>query len=578
MKLVIFDMDGTTVDTIDTISYYTNNALKECGLATLTNEHFKKFTGDGMRVLIERCLNELKADSSYIERVEKIYKDGYDNDFMYLTKPYEGIIEMLERLKALGIKTAIVSNKPQELAEQVSEKLFGELIDETRGAKHDIPLKPDPVQVLEIIEKFGVSKDECLYVGDTATDIKTAKNAGLYSIGVLWGFRDWDELASAGADWITNRPDEIVRAASVDTIKNYRQEGYIPSYWENHIEEKIHKIHENQIRAGKNSISFGLISDIHWNKILPGCSAAILEKVCDSCSVPYIFNGGDTVSGAGLCGPERLFSELQGYSREFKNLESRMLMAEGNHDATYSEFEAPRYYAQNITKAEIYEYIFRYETKYPDRVMSDDGSYFYVDSEHYKTRLIVLNPYDVPSDEINDDKSAKYNKMHLAGYRQTQLEWFANKALNVPSPEWTVVLCTHTNPASGEFSRNEDVILKIINAYRSGTAFKAKTTFEDFPEYNIDFKGDFTGHGGEFAVWVSGHTHFDNVTVLDGTLCISIISDWNHQHKDLPFIRTAGTIMDHAFDIYTIDFKKHKLYVTRIGAGEDREFCYTPRS
>ena len=213
MKLVIFDMDGTTVDTIDTIAYYTNNALEKCGLKTLTNEHYKRFTGDGMRVLIERCVAEVGADSSYVEKVEKIYKDAYDADFMYLTKPYDGIVDMLKKLKSMGIKTAVVSNKPQELAEQVSEKLFGSLMDETRGAKAGVPLKPDPVQVLEVIESYGVSKDEVLYVGDTATDIKTAKNAGLYSIGVLWGFRDWDELSQAGADLIISQPCEIVKAA-----------------------------------------------------------------------------------------------------------------------------------------------------------------------------------------------------------------------------------------------------------------------------------------------------------------------------------------------------------------------------
>ena len=576
MKLVIFDMDGTTVNTLDTIAYYVNYALEKCGLSTLNNGHIKKFTGEGMRMLIKRSVEEACGDDTLVEKVEKIYKSAYDSDPMYLTRPYDGIIDMLKALKEMGIKTAIVSNKPHNLTVQISEKLFGSLIDEVLGAKPDLPLKPDPYQVLKVIEHFGAEKDECLYVGDTATDIETAKNAGLFSIGVVWGFRGWDELTEADADMITDRVPEIVRAASVESVKNYRQKNYIPYYWANHLEEKIDKVHKNQIRAGKHGMSFGLISDIHWHAKHIQCSAAILEKVADDCAIPYIFNGGDTVSGAGTCPPERLFDELSNYSRDFINLESKMLMALGNHDSTYSEFEPPRYYAQNLTKEEIYEYIFRYETKYPDRVMSEDGSYFYADSKFYKTRLVVMNPYDVPNDDVDEDGSAKYNKMRLAGYRQTQIEWFANEALNVPSKEWTVVLCTHTNPASGKFCRNEDVLLKIIKAYRDKTSYELKSHFDDIHEYNIQIKGDFLNRGGEFAVWVSGHTHTDEVTVADGTLCIAIISDWNHQAQGLPFMRDGGTVFEHAFDIYTIDPEKHKLYVARIGAGQDREFDYTP--
>lgn len=259
-----------------------------------------------------------------------------------------------------------------------------------------------------------------------------------------------------------------------------------------------------------------------------------------------------------------------------------MLMAQGNHDPAYSEFDPPRYYAQNITKAEVFEYLFRYESKYPDRVISDDGSYFYVDSKYHKTRLIVLNPYDVPSDEVNDDGSAKYNKMRLVGYRQTQLQWFANEALDVPGTDWTVVLCTHANPATkileSDYScRNEDVVLQVIKAYREGILCKAATSFDDIPDYNIDLTCDFTGRGGEFAVWVSGHTHIDLECIVDGTLCTSIVSDWNHQGRGLPFKRTGGTFLEHAFDIYTIDTERHKLYVTRVGAGNDREYDYTPR-
>ncbi len=363
---------------------------------------------------------------------------------------------------------------------------------------------------------------------------------------------------------------------SAFTKVNYSLMQYIPDYWAEHLKEKINKIHENQVRAGRYGMSFALISDIHWGPNQKH-SAAILEKVMNACAIPYVFNAGDTVSGAGLCPPSTIITELQNYSEAFKNLESRTLMALGNHDPAYSEFEAPLYYRQNLTKEQLFEYVFRYETKYPDRVMSEDGSYFYADSQEFKTRLVVMNPYDVPNCDVNEDGMAKYNMFTTLGFRQTQLEWFANVALDVPANDWTVVLCTHTAPSCAERPRNVEVILGLIDAYRKGAKYEADTT-HDIEDYNAKISVDYTGRGGEFAIWVSGHTHVDKVAVLDGTLCTSIISDWNHQAASLTFERTTGTVLEHAFDVYTIDKKNHKLYVVRVGAGEDREFDYTPRA
>ncbi len=363
---------------------------------------------------------------------------------------------------------------------------------------------------------------------------------------------------------------------SAFTKVNYSLMQYIPDYWAEHIKEKIDKIHDNQVRAGRHGMSFAIISDIHWGPNQKH-SAAILEKVVNACAIPYVFNAGDTVSGAGLCPPSTIKDELQNYSEAFKNLESRTLMALGNHDPAYSMFEAPLYYRQNLNKDELFEYVFRYETKYPDRVMSEDGSYFYADAKEYKTRLVVLNPYDVPNCDVTEEGMAKYNMFTTLGYRQEQLEWFANTALDVPSSDWTVVLCTHTAPSSGEMPRNVDVILGIIDAYRKSAKYEANTT-HDIDGYNASISVDYTGRGGEFAIWVSGHTHVDKVGVFENTLCTSIMSDWNHQAASLTFQRTTGTIMEHCFDVYTIDPANRKLYVTRIGAGEDREFDYTPKA
>ena len=207
-------MDGTLVNTIDTIAHFGNSALKKFGLETIPTDDYKLLVGNGSDVLIERMLKKIGADEKLKKDVHSYYVGIYDNDFMYLTAAYDGVVDLLKALKEQGVKTAILSNKDDSTAKKVAEELFEEgLVDLCLGARAGVALKPDPEAVFEIIEKFGVEKAECLYIGDTATDIKTAKNAGLYSIGVLWGFRDRAELEGAEADVIVSEAQEIAEIA-----------------------------------------------------------------------------------------------------------------------------------------------------------------------------------------------------------------------------------------------------------------------------------------------------------------------------------------------------------------------------
>ena len=213
-KLCIFDMDGTLVNTIDTIAYFGNTTLENFGFDTIPTDEYKLMIGNGSRVLIERMLNFVQASAENVDEIHKWYRDKYDSDFMYLKRVYDGIISMLNTLKDEGIKTAILSNKDDKTAKLVAEALFDDgLIDLCLGARKGKALKPDPSSVFEIIEEFGVEKEECLYIGDTATDIMTAKNADVFSIGVLWGFRSEKELRDAGADAIVSDPVEIAEIA-----------------------------------------------------------------------------------------------------------------------------------------------------------------------------------------------------------------------------------------------------------------------------------------------------------------------------------------------------------------------------
>ncbi len=214
IKLCIFDMDGTLVNTINTIAHFGNSALNKFDLDPIPTDEYKLMVGNGSDVLVRRMLEKHGKTMEQYPSLHPYYVDIYDNDFMYLTEPYDGIIDMLKAVKKQGIKTAVLSNKDDSTAKKVANELFESgLIDLCIGAREGVALKPEPDAVFEIMKHFDVLKDECLYIGDTATDIKTAKNAGLYSIGVLWGFRDEAELKGAQADVIISDPMKIAEIA-----------------------------------------------------------------------------------------------------------------------------------------------------------------------------------------------------------------------------------------------------------------------------------------------------------------------------------------------------------------------------
>jgi len=210
IKAVIFDMDGTTVDTVNSIAYFANQALEKFGILPVPTEKFFTFVGDGPKKLIERLIEFSGGDLSKTDAVLKYYLDEYNNNSLYLTKPYEGILKMLEDLKNIEIKTAILSNKQDEAVKIISRELFGDLIELSVGSCKDVPKKPAPDSLFNVMSLLGVTKEEVLFVGDTNVDIFTAKNADVKSIGVLWGFRDEKELADAGADYIVSHPKEIL--------------------------------------------------------------------------------------------------------------------------------------------------------------------------------------------------------------------------------------------------------------------------------------------------------------------------------------------------------------------------------
>ena len=212
IKAVIFDLDGTLLDTLEDLANASNYALETCGFKTHPVNDYKRFVGSGRYKLIERIVpDEHKNNEEIIERVLGFFDEYYGEHMVDMTKPYSGIIEMLEELKEREIKLAVVSNKPHEFAGKVVKRYFGNIFEIAYGQRPNHPTKPDPKTVYEVMNVLGVSNDECIYVGDSDVDISTARNAEVKSVGVAWGFRGTGELEAAGADYIIHNPKELIK-------------------------------------------------------------------------------------------------------------------------------------------------------------------------------------------------------------------------------------------------------------------------------------------------------------------------------------------------------------------------------
>ena len=212
IKLCIFDLDGTVLDTVHTIAYYGNYALQKNGIKPIDDEEYKYFAGNGAVNLIKRALRFRNCLTDEIfEKVFADYNAAYNADTSYLTVPFDGIRKTLDAIKAHGIRMAILSNKPHFATCGVITSLFGEgYFDCVYGQREGVPIKPDPTAVFQIMSELGAKAEDCLYIGDTGTDMKTGKNAKLCTVGVTWGFRAKEELLQNGADQIIDEPCQLL--------------------------------------------------------------------------------------------------------------------------------------------------------------------------------------------------------------------------------------------------------------------------------------------------------------------------------------------------------------------------------
>ena len=208
-KTAIFDLDGTLLDTLDDLTNAVNYALTKHGLPERTAKEIRSFLGNGMVRLIELSSNGAANTQEILAEFKSYYAVHSADE----TKPYEGIMEVLDALKKRGVKTAILSNKGDFAVQTLTKEYFGDLIDEAQGENEaqGVKRKPSPDGVYAIMERLGAKAEETVFIGDSEVDIRTAENAGVDCLAVTWGFRDKQELIENGGKTLVATPKELLQ-------------------------------------------------------------------------------------------------------------------------------------------------------------------------------------------------------------------------------------------------------------------------------------------------------------------------------------------------------------------------------
>ena len=210
MDNVIFDLDGTLLNTLNDLAASTNYALRWAGMPEHSVDDVRRFVGNGVKKLMERAIPD-GLDNPKFDETYATFRKHYLEHSLDTTKPYSGIPEVLAELKRRGKKLAIVSNKFYAATQELARHFFPETIEVAIGERENIRKKPAPDTVLEAMRQLGVGKEGTVYIGDSDVDIDTARNVGVPCISVLWGFRDRDFLIEHGATHLISKPEELLK-------------------------------------------------------------------------------------------------------------------------------------------------------------------------------------------------------------------------------------------------------------------------------------------------------------------------------------------------------------------------------
>ena len=210
-KCVIFDLDGTLLDTLEDLANSGNQALAAHNFPEHPVDAYRYFVGDGLSTLIQRILPQDQQTEAVCNRVESSFLEDYSQNWNVQSGIYTGVDTMLNGLQQAGLPLAILSNKPQDFTVACVEQMLSNWqFSPVLGARSGIAKKPDPVGAMEIAKRLDIAPSEILYLGDTATDMETANRAGMYPVGAAWGFRTVEELRESGAAKIIHTPEALL--------------------------------------------------------------------------------------------------------------------------------------------------------------------------------------------------------------------------------------------------------------------------------------------------------------------------------------------------------------------------------
>ena len=211
VKAVLFDLDGTLIDSLADLGQAVNHTLVELGCPTHPNHRYREFIGEGARLLVQRALpGSLSKDEVLVERALALYQAHYAACWHDQTQPYAGVSSLLQKLEQRGVPLGVISNKPQAFTELCVRYFFPDTaFDVVFGQRDTVPRKPDPEAAWEAARMLSIEPGECVYVGDSGVDMRFAKAAGMRGVGVTWGFRSEGELRESGAGWLVRSVPEL---------------------------------------------------------------------------------------------------------------------------------------------------------------------------------------------------------------------------------------------------------------------------------------------------------------------------------------------------------------------------------
>jgi phosphoglycolate phosphatase len=214
-KGVIFDLDGTLVDSLKDIANAMNEVLQKLDYPTHNYEQYQYFIGSGLRNLVSKSLPEIHRTESQIEHCYQLMVDGYRDYCTIETKPYDGIIELLDYMASKNVKLGVFSNKSDELTKKIAAVLFPNYFESVVGLSTEALKKPNPSEALSISKNWEIKPEEIIFVGDSGIDMQTATNANMQAVGVSWGYRTEQELIAEGAKHIINHPSDLINIINI---------------------------------------------------------------------------------------------------------------------------------------------------------------------------------------------------------------------------------------------------------------------------------------------------------------------------------------------------------------------------